>query len=316
MLARESRPRSYRRLPSARRSHRGAGGSSETPRRMWARWCLAARPAVGADDEYGARGGAAAVGGAGREPQPIAARTPGGAEPDGVGAAPGPAARPGRRAPAAHDLHQHARAVGCRVAKRDPPPRQRAEPRVGQRQRQRRSSRRPFGTRGAARPGRPLRPGRSLRPGGSLRSRGSGGSLRPPREAQIGVDEPHPIVEGLGDQEAAGLEGNTLFDRLKLIFLPVVIPLVVIPLVLGLRRPHATEWPGGPSGRRGRRTELGRPEQRPRSPPGAPPSPLRGPVGKPWGELPPTSHRRSFDIARPPPEITGLRGFADGPGRI
>ena len=76
-------------------------------------------------------------------------------------------------------------------------------------------------------------------------------------------------------------EGNTLFDRLKLIFLPVV-----IPLVLGLRRPHATEWPGGPPGRRVRRTGLGRPEPRLRSPPGAPPSPLRGPVGKPWGELP------------------------------
>jgi hypothetical protein len=38
-----------------------------------------------------------------------------------------------------------------------------------------------------------------------------------------------------------GFEGNTLFDWLQLIFLPVVIPLVVIPLVLGLRRSHATE---------------------------------------------------------------------------
>lgn len=33
-----------------------------------------------------------------------------------------------------------------------------------------------------------------------------------------------------------GFEGNTLFDWLELLFLPVVIPLVVIPLVLDLRR--------------------------------------------------------------------------------
>jgi hypothetical protein len=38
-----------------------------------------------------------------------------------------------------------------------------------------------------------------------------------------------------------GFEGNTLFDWLKLIFLPVVIPLVVIPLVLGLRRSSESE---------------------------------------------------------------------------
>jgi len=33
-----------------------------------------------------------------------------------------------------------------------------------------------------------------------------------------------------------GFEGNTLFDWLELLFLPVVIPLVVIPLVIDLRR--------------------------------------------------------------------------------
>ena len=33
-----------------------------------------------------------------------------------------------------------------------------------------------------------------------------------------------------------GFEGNTLWDWLKLVFLPVVIPLVVIPLVVGLRQ--------------------------------------------------------------------------------
>ena len=40
-----------------------------------------------------------------------------------------------------------------------------------------------------------------------------------------------------------GFEGNKLFDWLQLIFLPVVIPLVVIPLVLGLRQSHAGEEP-------------------------------------------------------------------------
>ena len=38
-----------------------------------------------------------------------------------------------------------------------------------------------------------------------------------------------------------GFEGNTLFDWLQLIFLPVVIPLVVIPLVLGLRQSRDSE---------------------------------------------------------------------------
>ena len=38
-----------------------------------------------------------------------------------------------------------------------------------------------------------------------------------------------------------GFEGNTLFDWLKLLFLPIVIPLVVIPLVLSLRQRHAQE---------------------------------------------------------------------------
>jgi hypothetical protein len=38
-----------------------------------------------------------------------------------------------------------------------------------------------------------------------------------------------------------GFEGNTLFDWLQLIFLPVVIPLVVIPMVLGLRRSREGE---------------------------------------------------------------------------
>jgi hypothetical protein len=36
-----------------------------------------------------------------------------------------------------------------------------------------------------------------------------------------------------------GFEGNTLFDWLQLLFLPVVIPLVVIPQVIALRRRHA-----------------------------------------------------------------------------
>jgi hypothetical protein len=38
-----------------------------------------------------------------------------------------------------------------------------------------------------------------------------------------------------------GFEGNTRFDWLQLIFLPAVIPLVVIPLVLGLRRSREIE---------------------------------------------------------------------------
>jgi hypothetical protein len=38
-----------------------------------------------------------------------------------------------------------------------------------------------------------------------------------------------------------GFEGNTLFDWLQLIFLPVVIPLVVIPLVLDMRESHRSE---------------------------------------------------------------------------
>jgi hypothetical protein len=38
-----------------------------------------------------------------------------------------------------------------------------------------------------------------------------------------------------------GFEGNTLFDWLELIFLPVVIPLVVIPLVLSLRQSRDSE---------------------------------------------------------------------------
>ena len=38
-----------------------------------------------------------------------------------------------------------------------------------------------------------------------------------------------------------GFKDNTLFDWLELIFLPVVIPLVVIPLVLGLRQSRGSE---------------------------------------------------------------------------
>jgi hypothetical protein len=38
-----------------------------------------------------------------------------------------------------------------------------------------------------------------------------------------------------------GFEGNTLFDWLQLIFLPVVIPLVVIPMVIGLRQSRDSE---------------------------------------------------------------------------
>jgi hypothetical protein len=38
-----------------------------------------------------------------------------------------------------------------------------------------------------------------------------------------------------------GFKGNTLFDWLELTFLPVVIPLVVIPLVLGLRQSRGSE---------------------------------------------------------------------------
>jgi uncharacterized membrane protein YozB (DUF420 family) len=38
-----------------------------------------------------------------------------------------------------------------------------------------------------------------------------------------------------------GFEGNTLFDWLQLIFLPVVIPLIVIPLVLALRESQEGE---------------------------------------------------------------------------
>ena len=38
-----------------------------------------------------------------------------------------------------------------------------------------------------------------------------------------------------------GFEGNTLFDWLELIFLPIVIPLVVIPLVLSLRQSRGSE---------------------------------------------------------------------------
>ena len=49
--------------------------------------------------------------------------------------------------------------------------------------------------------------------------------------------------------------GNTLFDWLQLLFLPVVIPLVVIPLVVALRRQHLhqSEQPpaGEPTGRGG-----------------------------------------------------------------
>jgi hypothetical protein len=39
-----------------------------------------------------------------------------------------------------------------------------------------------------------------------------------------------------------GFEGNTLFDWLELLFLPVVIPLVVIPLVVRLREPGGSEY--------------------------------------------------------------------------
>jgi hypothetical protein len=38
-----------------------------------------------------------------------------------------------------------------------------------------------------------------------------------------------------------GFEGNTLFDWLQLLFLPVVIPMVVIPLVVALRQAHHRE---------------------------------------------------------------------------
>jgi hypothetical protein len=47
-----------------------------------------------------------------------------------------------------------------------------------------------------------------------------------------------------------GFEGNTLFDWLELLFLPVVIPLVVIPLVVALRQHLHHEEPaeGEPAG--------------------------------------------------------------------
>lgn len=43
-----------------------------------------------------------------------------------------------------------------------------------------------------------------------------------------------------------GFKGNTLFDWLKLLFLPVVIPLVVIPSVVALRERSAREHVGQP----------------------------------------------------------------------
>jgi hypothetical protein len=69
--------------------------------------------------------------------------------------------------------------------------------------------------------------------------------VRPHHVFLIGLFVAVVIVLAIGGYtqgwDWTGFKGNTLFDWLELIFLPVAIPLVVIPLVLGLRQSRRSE---------------------------------------------------------------------------